>query len=119
MGFVARILDRSGLDETGIGGGGAPLAVSEPGVVPLTPFATLDSCGLFIPYESADLTGNAGGLSGGGFLASPVDSFRIGVCGGLCAGREGRLGGVATSTVVMPGLDLVGFKPILDLSMFL
>ncbi len=117
MGFVARIFDRSGLDETGIGGG-SPLVVAWPGVVPFTPFAMLGSRGLFIPYESADLTGIAGGSAGGRLRVFPVDSFRIGGCGGLCAGRDGRLGGLATSTVVTAGVDLVGFKPILDLSMF-
>lgn len=93
--------------------------VSRPGVVPFTPFATLGSRDLFMPYESADLTGIAGGSAGGRLRAFPVDSFRIGGCGGLCGGRDGRLGGVAAaSTVVMPGVDLVGFKPIRDLSMF-
>lgn len=114
---MARILDRSGLEDTGTSGGGAPLAAGSGLGCPLTPFVAVESCNLFMPNVSADRAGIAGGLSGGSFLAVPIDSFRTGVCGGRCDGRDGRLGGDATSMVVTFGVDFVGFNPILDLSM--
>lgn len=69
-----------------------------------------------MPNERADRAGTAEGLSGGSFRTDEGDSFLIGVCGGLCGGREGRVGGLWSSMVVMFGVDLVGCKPILDLS---
>lgn len=97
-------------------GGGPPLVVPVLGILCSTPFVSFESCTLFIPKESADRTGMAGALSGGRFVMVPDESFRAGVCGRRCGGREGRIGGLSTSTVVTFGVDFVGFKPILDLS---
>ena len=113
---MARSFDRSGLDDKGIGGG-SPAGLSMFCVIPFLPFVVLTSCGLFIPKDSADRAGIAGGLVGGDFLIAGADSFGTMVCGGRAAGRKGKLGGVSSSTAVTSGMDFVGFKPILDLSM--
>lgn len=97
-------------------GGGCPLVGSVFVWMLLVVFVVAVFWGLFMPNERADRTGIAGGLSEGSFLTDVVESFLIGVCGGLCGGREGRLGGLGSSMVVTFGVDLVGFKPILDLS---
>lgn len=112
LGLVARMLARSGFEDAGIGGG-APLAGPD---TSFTPFPGSDSRGLFMLYERADRAGIGGGFSGGSFPTAPVESFRVGGCGARWGGREGRLGGEATSTVVTFGFDLVGFSPLLDLS---
>lgn len=118
FGFVARSFERSGLEDKGRGGGCPFTTGSVSAWAPLgAAVAAAGFWGLFIPNERADRAGIAGGLSGGSFLTDEVESFLIGGCGGLCGGREGRLGGLGSSMVVTFGVDLVGFRPILDLSM--
>lgn len=116
FGLLARSFDRSGLEDQG-SGGGPPVKASVPSVLLFPPLVVLISSELFIPNDSADRAGTAGGLSGGSLLVAPADSFRTDVCRGWCGGRDGRVGGLSTFFVVTLGDGLVGIRPILDLSM--
>lgn len=95
-------------------GGGPPVEASEPSVLPSPPAVVLIPSALFIPNNSADRVGTAGGLSRG---MPPADSLRTVVCRRWCGARDGRVGGLSSVLVVTLGDDLVGIRPILDLSM--
>lgn len=111
FGLLAWILERSGRDARGTGGGFPVLGVepmfAELGIS-LTAFAALSS-GLFMPYDKADLAGMGGGCSGGSFRANPKDSFLAGVLGG----SDGIFCVDGTSTVTTLGVDLLALKGIL------
>lgn len=114
MGLVARIFDRSGLEDKG-SGGGPPVEVLVGSRHTFSPSVTLVPHALFIPNESADRAGTIGGLSEGSFPVAPTAAVRTGVLSARSGGRDGSIGGLVTFVVVTLGVDLVGKIPMLDL----
>lgn len=112
-GFVARILDMSGRDANGTGGGIGPvepLAVF--GDVPLVvPFVVpLDSRGIWLPFKFIDgpgLLGMGGGASGGSFLVFSLTCLAAGL-----GGSAGIDGGGSTCVGSTFGVDFVIFSGI-------
>ena len=108
LGFEASILERSGRDDRGIGGGALP-AGEGPGLGALTfrPFG-YGSPSLSIPADMADLAPIGGESRGGNFLCGgtgPVDSGLAGLRGG----SDGMAGG-DTSAVITLGVDFADFN---------
>lgn len=112
LGLLAWILEMSGLEARGIGGGAAALEGEGLGILPLTPFEWPRFSALFVPKERAGLAGVGGGCSGGVLFRSPPDPCVVDRLGG----SAGVAGGGNTSTVAIRCVDLFPIDDILDLS---
>lgn len=88
-------------------GGGAPFFEGVGlGALPFVPFGIIGSVALFMPYDSAERGGFAGGCSSEAFLACPTCSGRIGFLGG----RDGVSGGGRISNVATCDDDFVAIS---------
>ena len=112
LGLLAWILDRSGLEARGIGGGAAALEGEGLGTLPLTPSECSSVSALFVPKERAGLAGVGGGCSSGVLFRSLPDPCVVARLGG----SAGVAGGGNTSTVATRCVDLFPFDDVLALS---
>lgn len=112
LALLAWILDMSGLEARGMGGGAAALEDEGLGTLQLTPFGWPRFSALFVPTASAGLAGVGGGCSSGVLFRGPPDPCVVDRLGG----SAGVAGGGNTSTVATRCVDLFPFDDIFALS---